>query len=158
MECNDFKKSASVAGTAREYPPAVKGGAPMAGHRDSTCEVAVMDNYTTTCLDLEDRTSLYRVAALAQELWLIYREIMWIHFDIERIEKSDNGLSMFGTVSETSPRSCPCFIVTEHLCVSNPWIRCGLCAITGFQVVCLITNKTERLCSRIWDVSMRSTG
>jgi hypothetical protein len=45
--------------------------------------------------------TLYRVANIAQKLFLLHRELTWGQFDVQRVEKSGDNLFLRGEVSET---------------------------------------------------------
>jgi hypothetical protein len=43
--------------------------------------------------------TLYRVADIAQKLFLLHRELIWGQFDVQKVEKSGGNLFLRGTAS-----------------------------------------------------------
>jgi hypothetical protein len=50
------------------------------------------------CHRLRDRRKLYRVSAMAQKLFYVYRELTWAQVKVKQVEKIGDNLVLRGSV------------------------------------------------------------
>lgn len=72
---------------------------PIVRYCNANCQRTHWNEHKSTCQRLRDRTTLYRVAGMAQRLFYVAQELCWIHFRIVNVEKDGIDLVLRGTVS-----------------------------------------------------------
>ncbi|TVY91988.1 hypothetical protein LAWI1_G002664 [Lachnellula willkommii] len=104
MECSRCKLS-----------PILEGDAPIVHYCNRDCQRADWSQHKTLCRNLQDRTTLYRVATVAQKLYYICRELTWAQYDIQSVERAENKLILHGRVSEDATWPADYKVFPSHL-------------------------------------------
>jgi hypothetical protein len=105
MQCRKCKKPAKSACRGCRESPILDGDAPIAHYCSSACRKAHRSHHKAICLRLKDRTTLYRVAKMAQRLYYIYRELTWAQLKVDGVEKVGDDFVLRGTVrAPSAPR------------------------------------------------------
>jgi len=99
MECANCQQPATLVCGGCKGPPVLEGDAPIAHYCNATCQRADWAKHKSTCRRFQDRMTLYRVADIAQKLFLLHRELTWGQLDVQRVEKSGDDLFLRGEVS-----------------------------------------------------------
>jgi hypothetical protein len=101
MECANCQEPATLVCGACRRSPVLEGDAPIVHYCNAACQRADWAEHKPKCQDLKDRMILYRVAYIAQKLFLLHRELTWGQLDVQRVEKSGDNLFLRGEVSAT---------------------------------------------------------
>ncbi len=98
MECSasNCKRQANLACSGCKGSLALDGDADVAHYCNSTCQKADWAHHKATCHRLRDYTTLYRVAATAQKLFYIYRELTWAQLDVKSVQEVEQNLILRG--------------------------------------------------------------
>lgn len=105
MDCAHCKKPATAACGRCKLAPVLPGDAEVAYYCSGECQKANWSKHKATCLRMKDRTTLYRVAELAQQLFYVMREMTWMKnkLFVESIQRDGKNVNMYGQYGDVSP-------------------------------------------------------
>ncbi|KAF4622713.1 hypothetical protein G7Y89_g14315 [Cudoniella acicularis] len=115
MKCANCNEPTTLACSGCQGSPVLEGDADIAYYCNATCQRANWKDHKPVCQLLKDRTKLYRVLAIAQRLWYIYRELTWAQLDIHSVEKSGEEFILRGTIDRDARWPVDYKVFPSHL-------------------------------------------
>jgi hypothetical protein len=80
--------------------PVLDGDTAITHYCSAACQKADWSSHKPICQRLKDRTTLYRVSQVAQQLFYMYQEITWGLLDVQAVDKTEDELILRGQVHD----------------------------------------------------------